>query len=388
MIKALILIDYSTEFSRRFLNGLIQWAHEVGEWTFYRLPPYYESIYREEEVIEWANKWDANVIIAQWNYMGIELLKKLQRPVFLQNYEEEGKVFSNIIGDYVGTGVMAAKFFIQRRYKNFAFYGNKGYIWSAERAQGFMNEIKKKQENYYYFESEDLNHKQWGHSHIELENWLISLPKPIAIFACDDSFAIQIAEICKLNNIHIPDEVALLGVDNDMLTCNLSDPPISSIVLDSESGGYRLGKKIQEVLTEKKCDLFNITINPLCIELRKSTEKYLLKDGYILKVIKYIQENFKSKIDVDVLTKLVPLSRRSLEIRFRQEMGMPIYQFIIDLRIEYFTLLLMTTDLPIPDIVFKSGFNDYSNVIRIFKKMKGCTPKEYRNKSGCCRVID
>lgn len=388
MIKALILIDYSTEFSRRFLNGLIQWTHEVGGWSFYRLPPYYESIYGEEEVLEWAKKWKANVIIAQWNYMGIELLKKLQIPVFLQNYKEEGKVFSNIIGDYIGTGVMAAKFFIQRRYTNFGFYGNKGYIWSAERARGFMSEIEKSGGRYFYFEGEDLNHRQWGDSHTELENWLVSLPKPIAIFACDDSFAIQIAEICKLNNIHIPDEVALLGVDNDLLICNITDPPISSIVLDIERGGYKLGKKIQEILTNDNYNLFNISVNPLGIELRKSTEKYLLKDEYILKVIKYIQDNFKSKIDVDILTELIPLSRRSLEIRFRKEMGISIYQFILDLRIEYFTLLLMTTDLPIPDIVFKSGFNDYSNIIRIFKKIKGCTPKQYRSKSESGKVID
>ena len=88
-----------------------------------------------------------------------------------------------------------------------------------------------------------MNDKQWEHTHTQLEDWLISLPKPVAIFACDDRFDIQISEICKLNNINIPKEIALLGVDNDRLICNLSDPPISSIILDAEKGGYELGRK-------------------------------------------------------------------------------------------------------------------------------------------------
>ena len=118
MIKVLVLIDYSTEFSRRFLDGLIQYAQEMGQWSFYRLPVYYKNIHGEEGVIAWAQKWEANIIIAQWNYMSLESFRKLQIPVFLQNYKEEGKRFSNITGDYIGTGAMAAKFFIQRRYNN------------------------------------------------------------------------------------------------------------------------------------------------------------------------------------------------------------------------------------------------------------------------------
>lgn len=380
MIKVLILIDYSTEFSRRFLDGLIQYAQETGQWSFYRLPIYYKSIYGEEGVISWAQKWEANVIIAQWNYMSLESLRKLRIPVFLQNYKEEGKCFSNITGDYIAMGAMAAKFFIQRRYNNFAFYGNKGFIWSRERAEGYRREIEKIKGNYYYFESEDLNDRQWEHTHIQLEDWLISLPKPVAIFACDDSFAIQISEICKLNNINIPKEIALLGVDNDRLICNLSDPPISSIILDAEKGGFELGRKIQEALKENDQKPFSICINPLGIELRKSTENYNVKDKYILEIVKYLQKHFDSAIKIDELTSLVPLSRRSIEGKFKNEMGISLYRFILNLRIEHFTFLLTTTNLSLSDIIFKSGFNDYSNVFRLFKKTKGCTPVEYRKR--------
>lgn len=379
-MKVLVLIDYSTEFSRRLLEGLIDYSQKVGNWSFYRLPLYYKSIYGEEGVIEWAKNWNADFIIVQWNYISFDSLSKLQTPVFLQDYKEEGKCFSNIIGGYIDTGIMAAKFFIQRRYKNFAFYGKRGFLWSFERAEGFRKEIEKINGNYYYFEGDGLNELEWLRDHIQLENWLISLPKPIAIFACDDSFAIQISEICKLNNINIPKDIALLGVDNDKLICNLSDPPISSIKLDAKKGGFQLGEKIHNSLNKQHNFSFNICINPLEIELRKSTENYNIKDKHILEVIKYLQKNLTSPIRIEALTSLVPLSRRGLEVKFKKEMGISIYQFILDLRVELFTTLLITTNLSISEITEQSGFNDYSSVYRLFKKIRGCSPIEYRKK--------
>lgn len=380
MVKILILVDYSTEFSRRLFKGLIQFAQDADQWSIYRISAYYKSIYGEEGIVERAKIWGADFIIAQWDYLSASSIEELGIPVFFQNYKEEGKGFSTIIGDYLEIGKMAANFFIQRRYKNFAFYGNKGFMWSLERAKGFRQEIEKAGGNYFYFESEDLNETHQENERVQLENWLISLPKPVAIFACDDSFAIQISEICKIKGINIPEDASLLGVDNDELICNLSDPPISSIVLDAERGGYDLGRNIQRLLKIGEYQTFNITINPIRVEIRKSTEKYNIKNEYILEVVNYVRENFHLDLNINTLAKLVPLSRRNLEVKFKEEMGISIYQFIINLRIENLVFLLINTDLSIPDIIFKSGFNDYSNAYRIFKRVNGCTLKEYCKK--------
>ncbi|NLJ00377.1 MAG: substrate-binding domain-containing protein [Bacteroidales bacterium] len=380
MIKILVLIDYSTEFSRLLINGLIRYAQESRQWTFYRLPLYYRNLYGEEGIIERAKEWNVDFVIVQWDFISLSSLERLQVPVFLEDYKEEGKSYSNITGDYLSMGGMAAKFFIQRRYKNYAFYGKKGFIWSNERAEGFRREIEKTKGNYYFFESEALHEVEWRSNHVQLEDWLLSLPKPVALFACDDSFALQVSELCKINNIKIPDEIALLGVDNDNLICNLSDPQISSIVLDAEKGGYELGRKIEMVVKRKDYTPFNITINPLRIELRGSTDKYNVDDIYIGKIIKYIESNFHLNISINQLTDLVPLSRRSLEIRFKKAMGTSLYQFIINVRMNHFINLLTTTKIPMSDLSIQSGFNDYSNAFRIFKRMKGCSPVEYREK--------
>ena len=378
--KVLLLIDYSSEFSRRLLKGLIQYSKEHGPWIFYRLPSYYKTLYGKEGILEWAKEWQADAIIARWDHEGTNLLKTLDIPVILQNYKDRSAHFSNLTGDYIGTGEMAARFFIKRRYRNFAFYGNKGVVWSRERAEGFRKEIEQTGGNYYYFESENLSGEQWNSSHIQLDQWLLSLPKPVGLFACDDSFALQVSEICKINNIQIPQEIALLGVDNDELMCNLSDPPISSIVLDVEKGGYEAGRLIDQFISKRRTNSIDIVIKPIRFELRQSTEKYNISNEYISKIVNYIEDNFTSEISIESLTKLVPLSRRNLEVKFKNEMNTSIYQFILDCRIEFFAHLLLTTDRPLFDLALESGFTDYKNISRVFKKFKGCTPMEYRQK--------
>lgn len=380
MIKILLLIDYSSEFSRRFLEGLIRYSKEYGPWIFYRLPSYYKTLYGKQGIIKWAKEWNADAFIAQWDHEGTNLLSELDIPIILQNYKSRSEFFSNLTGDYIATGRMAAQFFAKKKYKNFAFYGNKNALWSRERAEGYFSEVQKLGGNYYYFETEVLNEEDWNSGHIELDSWLLSLPKPIGLFACDDSFALQVSEICKITNINIPNEISLLGVDNDELICNLSDPPISSIVLNVEKGGYEAGRLIHQLIKKEKTSPFNIMVKPARIELRQSTEKYNLSNEYIAQVVDYIEKNFDSDIHIDSLTKMVPLSRRNLETKFKNELGVPIYQFLLNCRIEHYAYLLLTTDNSLLDIALECGFNDSKNISRIFKKFKNYTPLEYRQK--------
>ena len=380
MIKILLVIDYSSEFSRRLMRGLIKYSKENGPFIFYRLPSYYKTLYGKDGIVEWAKERKADAIIALWDHEKTNRLKQLNIPVLLQNYKERSNFYSNITGDYFGTGEMAAKFFIQRKFKNFAFYGNKGVVWSRERAHGFKSEVERNGGDYFYFESENLRGGEWTESHVLLDKWLLSLPKPVAIFACDDNFALQVSEICKMNHIKIPQDVSLLGVDNDDLICNLSDPPISSIGLDVEKGGFEAGRLIHQLIKKEKTDPFNIIINPTRIELRQSTELYNIEDDYIEKVVKHIVKRFNKEISIDDLSEIVPLSRRNLEIRFKNEMGTSIYQFILELRINHFSNLLLSTDRSLFDLALESGFNDCKNISLIFKKFKGATPVEFREK--------
>ena len=216
----------------------------------------------------------------------------------------------------------------------------------------------------------------------EVNQWLQKLPKPVALFCCDDTHALFISETCQMTNISIPEEIALLGVDNDELMCNISDPPISSIELEVEKGGYSIGRLIHQQIKKEHKDTFNIVISPIRIKLRQSTEKYNIKNPYIQEVVKYIETHYSSDLTVKSLLANIPLSRRNFEVKFKNELNTSIYQYILNCRCNHLADLLLTTDRPLADLAIEVGFKDYNNISRVFKKLKGCSPLEYRLKKS------
>lgn len=388
MAKILLLTDFSSGYSRNLLKGIVRYSKEVGNWSFQRMPLYYRMLYGENGVVEWAKKWQADAIIAQLSDVNIELLNDLNIPIIVQNYRDRNKAVSNLTGDYFNTGVMAAKFFLNRGYRNFAFYGFKGAIWSRERADGYSHEIEKQGYKLAVLENDNKDKEEWSYNHTVLGNWLQSLPKPVALFACDDHFALQISETCNVYNINVPDDIAILGVDNDDLLCNISDPPLSSIVLDVENGGYNAGKLLHQLITKEITEPFNIVVNPLIIERRKSTEKYAVWDKNIRTILNYIEKNYANHLSVEELVKQVPLSRRVLEKKFKEETGESLYQYIQNYRIDQFTRLLITTDYSLFEAALQSGFENYKNVSRIFRKYKSLSPAEYRKRYKCNSSVE
>ena len=388
MAKILLLTDFSSGYSRNLLKGIVRYSKEVGNWSFQRMPLYYRMLYGENGVVEWAKKWQADAIIAQLTDVNIELLNDLNIPIIVQNYRDRNKAVSNLTGDYFNTGVMAAKFFLNRGYRNFAFYGFKGAIWSRERADGYSHEIEKQGYKLAILENDNKDREEWSYNHTVLGNWLQSLPKPVALFACDDHFALQISETCNVYNINVPDDIAILGVDNDDLLCNISDPPLSSIVLDVENGGYNAGKLLHQLITKEITEPFNIVVNPLIIERRKSTEKYAVWDKNIRTILNYIEKNYANHLSVEELVKQVPLSRRVLEKKFKEETGESLYQYIQNYRIDQFTRLLITTDYSLFEAALQSGFENYKNVSRVFRKYKSLSPAEYRKRYKCNSSVE
>lgn len=380
MIKILLLIDFSSEFNRRFLTGLLEYASKNGSWQFYRLPHYFLTANGEQGLIERVQEWGIDAIISQWGNENLDFLEKLGIPVFIQSYKTINPNFSKIAGDYQKVGRMAAEFFIKKHYHNFAYYGNKNYYWSKARSEGYREVIEKAGGNYFEFESEALNSYYWGRTHSALQKWLLSLPKPIALMACDDYFALQVSEICKINGIDIPQEIILLGVDNDELICNLSHPSISSIVTDDRQGGYETGKMLHERIITKQRAPFDIIIDALRIEQRMSTESYNINDQSIKKIVEYIENHVTSPLAVDDLAYIAHMSRRKLELKFKAATGNTIHRFITDKKVNWIASQLISTDKSLLDLALEAGYNDVRSVYRIFKENMDMTPQNYRKK--------
>ena len=356
----------------------MRYSRENGPWLFYRMPSGFSWGHDKEKwVLEWARTWKADAIIGRWDEIKVNLLSKLNIPIVLQNNKSRSDIYSNLTGDYEGTGRMAARYFRKKLFTDYAFFGIRNIIWSEERCAGFYDEVSKMSGHFYSYKIEPVG----AYDRDSLAAWLESLPKPVAMFCCDDAHALVITETCKMSGIRIPEDISLLGVDNDDLLCNISDPPISSIDLDVESGGYMTCKYLHEYLLGKRTAPFNVVINPTNIVGRQSSSLYNISDPYVEKIVSYIDEAYNTDLSMEKIFDMVPLSRRSIEMRFKEETGTTVYQYVISTRVEHFAYLLTTTDKSIMEIAYETGFSDSSNIARIFRKFKGCSPQEYRRKN-------
>ncbi|WP_321479917.1 DNA-binding transcriptional regulator [uncultured Bacteroides sp.] len=380
MIRLILLTDFTEAFAQYLLKGILRYSKGREPWVVCRMPPSYKQRYGIEGVLNWAKKWEADAIIAQFDIDDeVNLFVENGIVAVAQDYKSRFTTIPNITSDYHLAGRMAADFFIQKGYKNFAFFGYKDVVWSEERCEGFLNRIVESSYagSFYEYHNEKIE-DLWFYESAPLIKWLKGLPKSTALMACDDNQAIKITEACRMVGLKIPEEIAVLGVDNDTVICNLSDPPLSSLHMNIEMGGYDAAALIDGMLKNEGASYTDIYIKPLNIVNRISTDIYSTDDPYVLNAIKYIHQNLSIKLSVEDVVRQVPLSRRLLEMRFKDVTGESIYQYMLKTRIEYFAQLLLSSSEPISDIAVNIGFVDYKNLARQFRILKNCSPSEYR----------
>jgi LacI family transcriptional regulator len=383
MIKIILLTDFGEEYGTSLLKGITRYSQKYGPWVFCRMPGYYREMKGMDGILKWAKEWKADGILWQfYNNSSVEKLMNEGIAVVAQDFKERHKNIPNITGDYFKTGRMGADYFLRKGFENFAFYGFKNIVWSRERSEGFEKRVNEEGFEVHYFEHKRRfkSRELWYYKPSALSKWLKSLPKPIALMACDDNQGMHITEACRLTNIRIPEEVAVLGVDNDEMLCNLSDPPLSSVSLDTEKGGYEAARLLETMIKSNNQTYYDIVVEPTQIITRNSTDIYAAKDKNVGMALKYIHNNIEKNLKVKDVLEQVPLSRRSLEKRFSQVTGYPVYEYIFNLRIEKFTQKLLETDLSVFEIAVDLGLNDSKNIARQFRQIKGCTPSEYRKK--------
>lgn len=382
MIKIILLSDFAEEYTKLLLRGITRYSRDHGPWTFCRTPLYYRETMGIDGIVQWALEWEADGIIGQfYNEEEVRKFTDAGIAVIAQDFEERFDNVPNITGDYHETGRLGADYFLKKGFRNFAFYGFSNIVWSRERAEGFEERVKEAGHDVHYYEHKNSRSMDlWYYKPSDLSRWLNSLPKPIALMTCDDNQGHHITEAARHAGIRIPEEVAVLGVDNDETMCDLSDPPLSSIGLDAEKAGYETARLMEQMIETKMYTGKNVIVKATQVITRHSTDIFASKDKYIVSALKYIHDNLDKNLKVDQVLKEVPLSRRSLEKRFVQTTGYPVYEYIYNQRIEKFTQKLLETDLTIFEIALDLGLNDSKNIARQFKQIKGLTPVEYRKK--------
>jgi LacI family transcriptional regulator len=333
-----------------------------------------------EGVVAWAKEWHADVVIGQFDPDDdVTLFRKNGIVALAQDYIAEFDTIPNITGDYALTGAMAAEYFLSKGFSNFGYFGYNGVCWSDERCESFRSRIEKSVGvgSFYMYDRQNIDN-MWYYDQSILTELLLSLPKPIAIMACDDNQGNILLQACELCGLHVPFDVALLGVDNDEILCNMSNPSMSTVNVDIEGGGADAAAMIDLMVKDPSYKGEDIVLKPLVVVERLSSSLFATNDKEILAALRFIHANIDAKIQVTDVLKNVPLSRRLLEQRFKKMTGTTIYNYISLRRIERFAQLLISSNDSVSDIAARMDEPDTKSISRRFKEIKGCTPSEFR----------
>lgn len=380
------MTDFAEAYARGILLGIARYANDIGEaWNICRLPLSIRDRFGIKAVVEYAYTHHADAVIGQFNPTDdVSLFRKRGILVLAQDFKTPFQDIPNIRGEYRKSGEMAADYFISKGFRSFGFYGVKHVNWSEERRQGFLDVISAKVPGYTFSDMEMLKADMWNYDVKGTAGWLESLPKPVAILACDDNHAYYLTESCRIMalsgsnaKLRIPEDIAILGVDNDETICNLSSVKLSSINQEVEKGGVEVARYIDRCLKHGQTEVHDITVPATHIVTRQSSDIFVNDDPFIATVLRYIHENIARKINVDDIVSQVPLSRRLLEERFRNVMGISIYSYVLKVRVEKVAERL-SEGSSVSDAAFEFGFSDIKNLSRAFKNIMGMTPTEYK----------
>lgn len=387
MLRLLIISDFTEAFPSKLLKGIVQYSRRKEQWSICRMPPAYKKMIGIPGVVRWAQSWGADAVIGQFEETDDVGLFAVNGIVAVaQDFKQRFANIPNITADYVGTGRMGARFFLNRGFRHFAYFGFRNVCWSDERCDGFWQEVESAGygNSFYTYNLQDIDNL-WFYEQDKLTDWLRAIPKPIAIMACDDNQGNNLVEACHAAGIKIPSEVSILGVDNDELLCSLGSTPLSSIQVNIEEGGYQTAALIEQRVLHPETPLQDVVLKPVKIIGRMSTAAFATQDDQIQKAIQFIHRNITRKISVEDVTGEVALSRRLLERRFKKVTDQTIYQYITDVKLKQFAQMLLDTDDQLIDIALSLGESDTKSISRRFKQLYGCSPIQWREKNQTLR---
>lgn len=371
-----LLMETSNAYSRGVLDGIIAWVRQHGAWSVY-LP----EQERGAAPPEWLRRWKGDGIIARIETREIGVaVRRTGLPVVDISAARHVPGIPWFETDDAAIARMAANHLLERGFRHLAFCGDPGFNWSLWREAGFTSYVRGVGVECAVHQSPPRQDRRysWNRDRRGLLKWLRNLPRPVGIMACYDIKAQQLLAICRDEGILVPDQVAVIGVDNDRRLCELCDPPLSSVIPNTWKTGFEAARLLDELMSGRPSEDLVQLIPPLGVHTRQSTDVLAIHDPEISLAVRLIRDRACQGISVDDVLRHVPLSRRVFENRFRAILGRTPHAEILRLRIDRARQLLSETDLPLTAVADAAGFRHAEYLSVCFKREAGQTPREYR----------
>jgi LacI family transcriptional regulator len=379
----LLLIETSRGYGRGLLRGIAKYSSLHGPWDMEcEVPFYIKPVQKTASRARFEMQRADGIIMREPR--NVKPIIDMRIPVIFASYRrEEIPDTSRIMTDDNAISKMAAQHFIDRGFKNFAFLGYDNMYWSANRSRFLADCLKRKGFHLHSFrQAASAKKRLWDNEQFIVAQWLKSMPRPFALMSCNDDRARQAVTACRIAGLSVPDDVAVIGVDNDDFVCDLSNPPLSSIDLNTERAGFEAAELLDKMMSSKRTKPQKIIVSPTRVVTRQSSEIYAISDSEVAAAVRFIRENARQAIQVNDVVNAVTLSRRSLYQRFRRLLGRSVHEEIRRARVDEIARLLVETNLSVYEIALRLRFPGVDHIAQYFRKQKGMNPLAYRNKYG------
>jgi len=380
-----VLIDFSRWYGRSLLFGVAKFVREHHDWSVQS-----EEWRWSDTIPGWFKTWKGHGAIAWIETPELaDTISHLKIPIVDVRGLVGGTGLPQINTDNKIVADVVAEHFMQRGFRHYAFCGFVGANYSDERGRFFQERLAKagfacvfyqppetpRDAKVVEFEKRGLLFQ--GH----LARWLKSLPKPIGIMACNDIRGHQVMNACRRLNITVPEEVAIVGVDNDEIFCELCDPPLTSVALDAMRIGYEAAALLEQMMKGRKPPTRTVLIPPVGIIPRRSSDVLATSDRQLAIGVRFLREHAFEPLAINDVARTAGMSRRVFERRFVAQIGRSPKAEILRLRLEHAKILLADTDWTLAQIADRTGFKYSEYLHTVFTQKIGITPGKFRKQT-------
>lgn len=374
-----LLIETSREYGRGLLRGVTRFHREHGNWSIYFKP---QGL--RDPAPAWLAEWKGDGILARIdNRNTANSLLKTGLPVIDLRGVLPDLGVPEIGVDNRALTELVLQHLLDRGLRNFAFCGDRpGRIrWSDQRREMFRQAVESA--GFRCHEFSNRRHKpSWEYEQEQITEWVKQLPKPVGVMASNDDLGQQALDACRRANVHVPDEVALVGVDNDPFLCNLTLPPMTSVDVNSERIGYAAAKLLDRLMRGRKPPKHPVYLEPAQVVMRQSTDTIAVDDVDVATVVRFIRDHACDGITIEDAFAKALVSRSTLTRRFKALLHRTPMAELTRVRLQKAQQLLLETDLGIAQIAARCGFSEAKYLITVFHQTFGVPPGAFRKSSA------
>ena len=371
------MVENSRAYGRAMIGGVAAYAQELHDWILRPLTV-------EDAFTPRLKEFDGVIARVADDRLG-ERLSRSGLPAVDVFCQKVRPGIAGVDSDHRRIGQMAKELFRRRRFTNTAFCGIPGTAFSDARAAAFASATthvydwqppKPLDESQFFAERADRTPDAR-----HLKRWLKGLPKPVAVFCCNDLRAIQLQQAAREIGLRVPEDVAILGVDNDTILCSYAEVPTSSIDPNAFQVGYDAARILRAMMNRKPASRPHRIrfVRPGPLIERSSTELMPIEPKWLGGILIHIERNMRRPISASELFRISGRSSTCVENTFRSKLGISAQAYITNVKLREAKRLLADTSLRISEIAYRCGFSSPQYFCRTFTAAFGINPKVYRS---------